>query len=127
MAAILVIEPDVMLSKLYHATLNNAGYTVMLAYHAQEAIWQADQMTPALVLLELQLVGHSGIEFLYEFRSYFEWQDVPIILHTIIPKRSLQTQQDQLDTLGVIGYLYKPNTKLNQLVEAVNHVKIRAD
>jgi two-component system phosphate regulon response regulator PhoB len=73
MANILLIEPDRLLAEIYQRALSSEGHNVVVCAGAQSAILSADQSTPDLVILELQLVEHSGIEFLYEFRSYSEW------------------------------------------------------
>lgn len=80
----------------------------------------ADDFMPDLVILELQLAGHNGIEFIYEFRSYAEWREVPIMLLTMVAPRALQINGDMLRQLGIVDVLYKPATTLRQLTRAVN-------
>jgi response regulator RpfG family c-di-GMP phosphodiesterase len=70
----------------------------------------------------LQLAGHNGIEFLYELRSYGDWQHVPVIIHTLVNRRSLELSQELLTALGVIRYLYKPATSLQKLKRVVEEV-----
>lgn len=120
MAEILLIEPDRVLADSYVQALQNAGWQVNAASTAQAAIMVADAIPPDLVILELQLVEHSGIEFLYEFRSYPDWQSVPILIHTGVPPAEFTDNVQLLrDELGVSGYLYKPRTSLRDLVANV--------
>lgn len=119
---ILLIEPDKILASIYKNTLEQAGHSVSLSNHAQQAIHLADQQSPDLVVLELQLPGHSGIEFLYELRSYPEWQHIPVLIHSIVAPSSLNLQTTQLSSLGVKAYLYKPTTNLNELVQNIGHI-----
>ena len=120
---ILLIEPDYILGGIYERALEEAGNSVSLVRGAQAAITAADHTRPDLVLLELQLVEHSGIEFLYEFRSYPEWQDVPVIIQTQVPPSEFVGSWSLLkDELGVEAYLYKPQTKLKSLVKYVKEV-----
>ncbi len=114
---ILLIEPDKFLAKTYRAALERAGYKLTVSHDAQGAIHASDRKRPDLVLLELQLPGHNGIEFLYEFRSYAEWQPIPIILHTFVPRQHLAAEH--FERLGIAGYLYKPVTTLQQLKYAL--------
>jgi DNA-binding response OmpR family regulator len=88
----------------------------------------ADVIQPDLVILELQLVEHSGIEFLYEFRSYTDWQQVPVIIQSQVPPAEFADSWQLLhDELGVRGYLYKPRTSLTQLLASINeHLPIPA-
>ncbi len=120
MAKLLLIEPDRLLAETYHQALTAAGHEVMAANSAQAAVLAADQSLPELVILELQLVDHSGIEFLYEFRSYPEWQGIPVVVQTQVPASEFSENWRLLtEELGVKTYLYKPQTSLSQLLRAV--------
>jgi DNA-binding response OmpR family regulator len=121
MANILLIEPDRLLAETYAQAILSAGHQVAVAPGAQSAILVADRFEPDLVVVELQLVEHSGIEFLYEFRSYTDWQAVPIIIHSHVPPREFNGSSQLLrDELGVRDYLYKPQTSLAQFIKAIN-------
>lgn len=128
MAKILLIEPDRQLAQTYYEALQTEGHTVIAAAGAQTAILATDQEQPDLIILEPQLVEHSGIEFLYELRSYSEWQLTPVIIQTIIPPAEFNDAAETLRTqLGVNRFLYKPQTNLKQLLRAVDEeLPIRA-
>jgi DNA-binding response OmpR family regulator len=118
---ILLIEPDRPLAEIYAQALSKAGHTVTVAMGAQSGISAADHQTPDLVLLELQLAAHSGIEFLYEFRSYADWRAVPVlILSQVAPQEFLDNWPLLRDRLGVRAYLYKPATTLKELERAID-------
>jgi DNA-binding response OmpR family regulator len=119
---ILLIEPDKKLGKTYVAALQAAGYETQLVAHAQDAVHTADSWRPDLIILELQLAAHNGIEFIYEFRSYPEWQGIEVILLTLVPPASLQITEEMMDQLGIARCLYKPATTLKQLVATVQEV-----
>jgi DNA-binding response OmpR family regulator len=118
---ILLIEPDKVLASTYCQALERANHTVSVAHEAQVAVDVADSHSPELVILELQLIGHNGIEFLHEFRSYPEWQGVPIIVHTWV-LLGAQTVEGMQRKLGVASYHYKPQTSLRRLLASVNEV-----
>lgn len=123
MANILLIEPNPILARTYEQALQHAGHQVFSVTSAQAAIEAADEHTPDAVVLELQLPVHGGVEFLYEFRSYDEWQQIPIVLHTYTPAQTIAPLQDALQgMLGVRAFLYKPQTSLQQLVQTVRDV-----
>lgn len=128
MARILLIEPDRLLAENYVQALKSAGHQVNAASGAQAAIVTADAATPDLVVLELQLVEHSGIEFLYEFRSYPDWQNIPVVIQTHVPRNEFTDNWQLLQgELGVRGYLYKPRTSLRELVSTVSeHLPVAA-
>ncbi len=116
---ILLIEPDKKLGNTYKQALEAAGHPVQWALHAQDAVHSADAQRPELIILELQLAAHNGIEFLYEFRSYPEWQDIAVILLTMVPPASLAITTEMMDRFRIVDCLYKPATSLKRLVSAV--------
>ena len=120
MAAILLVEPDKILAQIYAVALGGTDHRVTICAGAQAAITAADRAAPDIVVLELQLVEHSGIEFLYEFRSYPEWQTIPVLIHSQVPPAEFAASRQLLEEeLGVRDYLYKPRTSLSELLAAV--------
>lgn len=123
MAHIILLEPDRVLAGTYHVACKQAGHTLVPCASAQAAILAADQQQPDVVIVELQLIEHSGIEFLYEFRSYPEWQAVPLIIHSQVPPTEfVGNWQLFRDQLHVSHYLYKPHTTLKELLNTINYV-----
>ena len=122
MAKVLLVEPDRILAQNYTAALKSSGHDVTWRSNGQTAIHAAEKSTPDVILLELQMPGHNGLEFLYELRSYPEWQDIPVILLTLVPDMALQAEEPVLERLGIAGYLYKPQSKLSHVIRAVNRV-----
>jgi DNA-binding response OmpR family regulator len=119
MVRILLIEPDTYLARLYAEALKQADYKIDVASGAQMAITMADHHTPDLIILEIQLAQHNGLEFLYEFRSYKEWQDIPVLLHTLVPPADFNENIVLWNEIELVGYLYKPRTSLKQLLRSV--------
>lgn len=118
---VLLVEPDLVLGRLYSQALERSGYEVSYVADAQSAINAADTKYPHVVVLEMQLALHSGAAFLYEFRSYIDWLDVPVVLHTLIPENRLRPYQRALAELGVSDVLYKPETSLQSLLSVIRN------
>lgn len=117
MAHILLIEPNTLLAKSYTHALQHAGHTVTHVSGAQAGIDAADIQMPDLVITELHLPGHSGIEFLHEFRSYTEWLRVPVVLNTALTASQIAPAIEALyRDLGIREVLYKPRASLQDLV-----------
>jgi len=117
---VLLIEPDPLQASMYRAAIQRENHTVAHAVSAQSAIHVADTFAPDVVVLEVQMPGHNGIEFLYEFRSYAEWMDIPVIIYSFMPSRELERSTTLRSELGVKRVLYKPTTALSSLCAAVN-------
>lgn len=128
MSDILMLEPDSVLAATYVKALESEGHTVRVTVSAQDAVYQVDELPPDAVLVELQLVAHSGIEFLYELRSYTEWQAIPVVVHSCVPPTEFADSMDLLhERLGMREYLYKPQTSLRKLLRAVREAVADGD
>lgn len=116
-----MLEPDAVLANIYKELFEVHGHTVRRSVSAQEAVFQVDERMPDVILVELQLVAHSGIEFLYELRSYSEWQNIPVLIHSCIPPLEFESSMVLLkQMLKVQKYLYKPQTSLQTLLRSVH-------
>lgn len=123
MKSILLIEPDRVLANTYKEALKRRGFNVVVCGGAQSAINLTDKLSPSLIILELQLTGHSGFEFLYELRSYKDWQSIPAIILTSISMSEFEDNWEIIKReLGVVSYLYKPTTNLIALSEQVEEI-----
>lgn len=120
MSKVLFIEPNVALATTYVRAAQYAGYEAAHAHTAQEAISVADALLPEIVLLEFELPGHDGVEFVHEFRSYPEWLHIPILLLTnMSPDKLTGVDMHLREDLGIVGYLYKPQVTLQMLIESL--------
>jgi two-component system phosphate regulon response regulator PhoB len=96
-------EPDIVALVAYH--LVKAGYRVSTATSGPDALRQAQQDQPALVILDLMLPGMSGFEVLEQMRGDDALKDVAVLL--------LTARRDEPDrvrglSLGADDYLTKP-------------------
>ena len=120
MANVLLIEPDALIAATYKSVLEHAGYIVDRRATAQSAVTQADAVRPDIVILELQLVRHNGLEFLYEFRSYADWRAIPVVILSNVPVSAFNDSWNVLARgIGVSIYLYKPRTSLKRLLRVI--------
>lgn len=116
---VLIIEPDYHLALSYQQALKAEGINADVAYSGQDAITAIDTMKPQLICLELHLPQHNGIEFLYELRSYPEWEHIPIVLLTFVSQTDLGFDKALQEQLGIERYFYKPRTELRQLTDYI--------
>ncbi|MBI1856688.1 response regulator [Candidatus Saccharibacteria bacterium] len=119
---ILLIEPHQLLASTYKQALEGADHSVAWCQKAQKALHLADNHVPDLVIMELQLQQHNGIAFLHEFRSYAEWQAIPVIVHSLVPFNHYRADKKNLESLGIVAYLYKPVTSIKRLLDAVDQI-----
>ena len=115
---VLIVEPQQDFGRLMSDSLAWENAVCDHAINAQEAIHLADQNLPDVVILELNLAGHNGLEFLYELRSHTDWKDVPVVIYSHVSPQEAGLDKATKKRLGITDYLYKPLTsfkKLNQV------------
>lgn len=122
MPRILLIESDSILAKATAKALTSVGYEVDWHVDPQAATDSADQKVPDLIIIDLMLGGRSGVEFLYEFRSYPEWRVLPVIVYSSIEPEEFYQSSFGFSELGISQYHYKPTTSLAQLTESVKQI-----
>lgn len=119
---ILLVEPDKFLGEATKAALVAAGLKVVWRRNAQTALDAVDDQKPDLIILELQLGQHNGVELLYEIASYPEWQDIPSIVYTLNARAQDQAFATALEQLKVQTVLYKPHAATAELVKTVKNL-----
>lgn len=122
MAQVLLLEPDKLLANTFVQALKTARISTNWVSKAQDAIIAMDTKRPKLIIVELQLTNHNGVEFLYELRSHIDLKDIPVILHSIIPAVDLGLDTATKQRLHIIDYWYKPQTSLQELVSQTKKV-----
>ena len=126
MAQILLIEPDKILAGNIRDYFAKANHKVITHNDLQKAVQSADGNLPAVVIMELQLAGRSGIEFLYEFRSYPDWQSVPVVIYTSYKTEDLLAYGGVFKDLNTSKVLYKPEAGLGALLSAAEEQLVPA-
>ncbi|OLF81449.1 two-component system response regulator [Maricaulis sp. W15] len=102
---VLVVEDEDALATLLQYNLEKEGYTVAVAADGEDALMQAEETTPDLVLVDWMLPKVSGIEVCRRLRGRQETANVPIIMLTA---RGEETDRVRgLDT-GADDYVVKP-------------------
>ena len=91
MALILIIEDDPNSRKLVRDVLQVKGYQTIESETAEEGIRLAKEQRPALILMDIQLPGITGIEALQLLRADPDTKAIPVIAVTA----SVMTAQQQ--------------------------------
>jgi two-component system phosphate regulon response regulator PhoB len=102
---ILVVEDDDALGTLLRYNLEREGYAVAVATDGEEALIQAEEQLPDLVVLDWMLPKVSGIEVCRRLRQRPQSRNLPIIMLTARGEESDRIRG--LDT-GADDYVVKP-------------------
>ncbi len=117
---VLLLEPDLWLAELYSRILREDDHKVILVSNAQGAVDWLDDNGPAdVIILELLLGEHNGLEFINEIRSHHDWTTIPLVILTTVPPSQHVLSSEDWKRLGVVAYLYKPTTKMTDLIRTV--------
>lgn len=119
MRRILILDQDKLYVRSITSQLIKNGYSVDVAFNAQSAIAKIDKVEPDLILCEVLLTGHNGLEFMHELRSYPEWQGIPLIVLSRIDKLDIQITKKNMMDYGIIDVWYKPEVSMQSLLEKI--------
>jgi DNA-binding response OmpR family regulator len=122
MTNVILLEPDRVVAGCIEQEFKSRNITISIASNADRAVELADENFPDAVICELSIPGHSGSEFLYEFRTYTDWTNVPIIIFSSIKPSKKVTSSKDWKLLNIHEVLYKPDTTLQELGDLVEFV-----
>ena len=102
---ILIVEDNEKNLKLVRDLLQVSGYQTVESITAEDGILIAKESQPALILMDIQLPGISGIEALKVLRADPATRNIPVIAVTA----SVMAQDSQdIMAAGFNGYQRKP-------------------
>lgn len=119
MPRILLLETDQLLARNTKALFEAADLEVEWHADPQSAMTAMDTEDFDVIVMDLIFANWSGVEFLYELRSYPEWSALPVILHSSVPPREIFACVAGLEQLQIKAYHYKPTTLLAELAGSV--------
>ena len=119
---ILIVEDNEKNRKLERDVLQFHGYQTAEAETGEDGVRLAQVSPPALILMDIQLPGISGIEALGQIRADARTRGIPVIAVTA----SAMTQDRQkIMAAGFDGYQSKP-INVKEFVAAVRQMLDRA-
>ena len=100
---IMYIEDEVEALRTMIKFLNLRGHGVIVALTAEEGHERLKEYNPSLILIDIKLVGQSGIDFLKKIRG--QGIKTPVIVITAYPE---MVAEAELRRLNIHGYYKKP-------------------
>jgi two-component system, cell cycle response regulator DivK len=115
---ILIVEDNPRNLKLLRDTLQVKGYQTIDAGTGEQGVQLARERQPALVLMDIQLPGISGLEALGQLRADPSTRSIPVIAVTA----SVMAQERQkVMAAGFDGFQGKP-ISVRELLETIRRV-----
>src|SRR5215472_9938533 len=111
---ILIVEDDPKNLKLVRDTLRVKGYRTLEAGTGEEGVQLARDQHPALVLMDIQLAGISGVEAFRQIRADPATRTIPVIAVTA-------SERQKVMPAGFDGFQGKP-ISVRELLETVRGI-----
>lgn len=96
-------EPDVV--RLISMRLRANGYDVVTALDGMQAVREAHNQRPDLILLDINMPGVNGYTVLENLRMATHTMMIPIVFVSALPESEVRKKAE---TLGADGYIPKP-------------------
>jgi len=122
MSLILIVEDNEKNLKLVRDVLQVKGYETLEAGTAEEGLKIARERKPALILMDIQLPGMSGIEALKALRAAPATAAIPVVA---ITASVMQQDRQQIMNAGFDGFIEKPINLRNFLETVQKAMKAR--
>lgn len=117
MTRVLLVEDDLIISRIYQGLLRKQGYEVTVASDGESAIRALTECQPGLVLLDLMLPKINGVEVLKHIRSNPVWRELPVIVCSNAAMGPLVSEALEA---GASHCLVKAQTRPRELIETVS-------
>ncbi|HEX7479357.1 MAG TPA: response regulator [Polyangiales bacterium] len=115
-APVLVIDDSLTTRMLEQSILESAGYEVELAVSAEEALTKAHDRPYSLFIVDVEMPGMDGFEFVAQTRSDAALRDIPAILVT---SRNAVEDRRRGEQVGARAYIVKGEFDQGQLLQTI--------
>lgn len=116
MKTILIVEDDDNLGNVYETRLQAEGFNTKRAINGEEALAEATQSPPDLILLDVMMPKVSGFDVLDILRNNPGTSKAKVIMLTAL---SQDSDKERAKALGVDEYLVKSQVVIAEVVERI--------
>ena len=113
---ILIVEDETILAEMYRDKLIQAGFEVVSAYSAEEALKILQKEVPDLILLDILLPRENGVSFLARIKKNPKLSSIPVVAFSNYDDPETKKQAFKLE---VKDYLIKTNYTPRKIIERV--------
>jgi CheY-like chemotaxis protein len=117
-ARVLVADDDPIILRLLEVNLGLEGFTVDTAGRGEDAIRQAQEVHPDVIILDVMMPGMSGYEVAEQLRQDPDTSGIPVVF---LSARAQEEDRKRGEALGVAAYVTKPFDPA-ELVDVVRRV-----
>jgi two-component system chemotaxis sensor kinase CheA len=117
--AILVVDDSLTTRMLERSILESAGYDVVLASSAEEGLERVRARRVDMALVDVEMPGMDGYEFIERLRADASLRDIPAILVT---SRELADDRRRGSEAGAQGFVVKSDFDQRALLEQIREL-----
>jgi len=102
---ILVVDDDPKSRSLLKIWLKEEGYSITEASSGNEGMRKAEDLSPAVIILDILMPDKDGWQVLHELKSTPKTRDIPVVI------TSVMEEQETAFAVGAMDYFIKPVDK----------------
>jgi len=102
---VLIVDDSESIREVVNATLENAGYNVLVGVDGVDAQKHLDGQDISLVITDLNMPNKDGIELIRDIRKEDDYKFIPILLLTT---ESQSEKKMEAKAAGATGWIVKP-------------------
>lgn len=120
---IVMVDDDADLEEIVSLKLSGVGFDVRTTTIPKKGLQMVEEVHPDLVLLDVNMPGMNGLEFLAELQEHVRLKDIKLVLFSSMMSDWSQDEhkQEMLHKLGAYASIDKA-IDLNELVERVKSI-----
>ena len=121
-STVLVVDDSVTVRKVTSRLLERQGYNVQVAKDGIDAIETLQDLTPDLILLDIEMPRMDGFEVAMQVRHDPRLKNIPIIM---ITSRTGDKHRQRAFELGVNDYMGKPYQEAQLISKIQSFINIK--
>ncbi|MDO8269752.1 MAG: response regulator [Candidatus Levybacteria bacterium] len=119
MIKVLIVEDDVLISRMYQKVFESEGYEVLMAGNGQEGLDMARTKAPTIILLDIMMPKMNGMQMLEQIKADPKIAKIPVIVLTNL---SGTTDAERALKLGAVKYIVKSEHKPKDVFDMVKGI-----
>lgn len=116
---VLLIEDDPDQVLLYRSKFELDGFEVSAARNGAEGLQCAREQKPDIILLDLVLIGESGVDVLMQLKKDQATKKIPVVVLTNLVQEEIIGRTKKL---GAVDFLAKTDTMPSDVVKRIQEI-----
>jgi two-component system, sensor histidine kinase and response regulator len=120
-SVVLVVDDNPSAVEMMRHILDNSGFGVLTATSGEEAIVQAKENHPDIILMDVMMPGMTGLEACEQLKSMESTCDIPVIFATALSETVDKVKGFEI---GAVDYITKPLRAEEVVARITTHITV---